>query len=199
MIRSQLVFKSEYQKFADNILQQIAASDRSGAELIFVGLHVRRTDYVQFSKVYLNKKVVGKTYFLEAIEYFQESYPDQQVYFIAVSDDLVWVRMKTFSMSESNVSISHFHHFLITTDVPSLSQVKKNLGSIKGVVVAGVGGEEDGQLPGGLDPVGVDLALLRSCNHTIMSQGQYGLWGAFLAGGDVYSQYGPLMISTRGQ
>ena len=107
MIRSQLVFKSEYQKFADNILQQIAASDRSGAELIFVGLHVRRTDYVQFSKVYLNKKVVGKTYFLEAIEYFQESYPDQQVYFIAVSDDLVWVRMKTFSMSESNVRISN--------------------------------------------------------------------------------------------
>lgn len=163
MIRSQLVFKSEYQKFADNILQQIVASNRSGAELIFVGLHVRRTDYVQFSKVYLNKKVVGKTYFLEAIEYFQESYPDQQVYFIAVSDDLVWV--------------------------------KKNLGSIKGVVVAGVGGE-DGQLPGGLDPVGVDLALLRSCNHTIMSQGQFGLWASFLAEGDVYSQYGPLIRST---
>ena len=87
-----MVFKPEYQNFADNILQQIATSDRSGAELVFVGIHVRRTDYVQFSKVYLNKKVVGKTYFLEAIEYFQESYPDNQVYFIAVSDDLVWVR-----------------------------------------------------------------------------------------------------------
>ena len=102
-----MVFKPEYQSFADHILQQIADSDRSGAELIFVGLHVRRTDYVQFSKVYLNKKVVGKTYFLEAIEYFQESYPDNQVYFIAVSDDLVWVRMTTyFGINVTNVTIS---------------------------------------------------------------------------------------------
>ena len=95
-IRSHLVFRPEYQNFADNILQQIAASDRSGAEVVFVGIHVRRTDYVRFSKVYLNKKVVGKTYFLEAIEYFQESYPDNQVYFVAVSDDLVWVRVRTY-------------------------------------------------------------------------------------------------------
>ena len=76
-----------------------------------------------------------------------------------------------------------------------LTQVKKNLGNIHGVVVAGVGGEKD-SLPSGLDPVGVDLAILRSCNHTIMSQGQFGLWASFLAEGDVYSQYGPLIRST---
>ena len=75
-----------------------------------------------------------------------------------------------------------------------VAQVKKNLGSIHGVVVAGVGGGDS--LPPGLDPVGVDLALLRSCNHTIMSQGQFGLWASFLAEGDVYSQYGPLIRST---
>ena len=45
----------------------------------------------------VNKKVAGKTYFLEAIEYFQESYPDNQVYFIAVSDDLVWVRTENYT------------------------------------------------------------------------------------------------------
>ena len=78
----------------------------------------------------------------------------------------------------------------------SISQVKKNLGRIHGVVVAGVGGGEDDSLPPGLDPVGVDLALLGSCNHTIMSQGQFGLWASFLAEGDVYSQYGPLVRST---
>ena len=85
-------FKAEYKRIADKILRQIAASDTSGKEIVFVGIHVRRTDYVHFSKVYLNKKVVGKTYFLEGIEYFKEEYPDNQVYFLAVSDDLAWVR-----------------------------------------------------------------------------------------------------------
>ena len=89
--RNQLRFKPEYKRFAENILEQLSSSDTSGAEPLFVGLHVRRTDYVQFSKVYLNKNVVGKTYFLEAIEYFQEEYPDNKVYFVAVSDDLPWV------------------------------------------------------------------------------------------------------------
>ena len=110
-----MIFKPEYQNFADNILQQIAESDRSGAELVFVGLHVRRTDYVQFSKVYLNKKVVGKTYFLEAIEYYQESYPDNQVYFIAVSDDLVWVRMTTcYGTRCQYVTVSKCHNVTIS-------------------------------------------------------------------------------------
>ena len=64
------------------------------------------------------------------------------------------------------------------------------------MVVAGVGGEDSPGLPPGLDPVGVDLAILSSCNHTIISQGQFGLWASFLAEGDVYSQYGPLVRST---
>ena len=121
-----MIFKPEYQNFADNILQQIAESDRSGAELVFVGLHVRRTDYVQFSKIYLNKKVVGKTYFLEAIEYYQESYPDNQVYFIAVSDDLVWVRMTTcygtnVSMSQCQSVIMSQCHVISLRSIVSLS------------------------------------------------------------------------------
>lgn len=32
---------------------------------------------------------------------------------------------------------------------------------------------------------GHDLALLSSCNHTIMTYGSFGFWGSFLAGGDV--------------
>ena len=72
-------------------------------------------------------------------------------------------------------------------------QVKKNLGKIRGVVVAGT---ESSSLPPGLESAGCDLALLASCNHTIMSQGQFGLWGSFLAGGDIYSRYGPMVKST---
>ena len=35
------------------------------------------------------------------------------------------------------------------------------------------------------DDIGEDLSLLAACNHTIMSFGTYGLWGALLAGGQV--------------
>ena len=37
------------------------------------------------------QKPPSKTHFLSAIEYFKEEYPDQQVYFLAVSDDMDWV------------------------------------------------------------------------------------------------------------
>jgi hypothetical protein len=45
----------------------------------------------------------------------------------------------------------------------------------------------------GLDSVGRDLALLAACNHTIVSQGQFGNWAAFLAGGDMFTRYGVLV------
>ena len=91
-IRKQYVFKPEYRRFATKILGQISQNDKSGKEVLFVGMHCRRTDYVQFSKTILKKKVAGKNHFLEAIEYFQDEFPDNEVYFIAISDDMPWVR-----------------------------------------------------------------------------------------------------------
>ena len=91
-MRKQMIFKPEYKRFANKILSQISKSDRSGKEVLFVGTHSRRTDYVEFSKTILKKKVAGKSHFLEGIEYFQEEYPDNEVFFIAVSDDMPWVR-----------------------------------------------------------------------------------------------------------
>ena len=91
-MRKQMIFKPEYKRFANKILGQISKSDRSGKEVLFVGTHSRRTDYVDFSKRILKKKVAGKSHFLEGIEYFQEEFSDNEVYFIAISDDMSWVR-----------------------------------------------------------------------------------------------------------
>ena len=91
-VRKQMIFKPEYKRFSNKILGQISKSDRSGKEVLFVGTHSRRIDYVDFSKTILKKKVAGKSHFLEGIEYFQEEFPDNEVYFIAVSDDMSWVR-----------------------------------------------------------------------------------------------------------
>ena len=56
-IRSQLVFKSEYQKYVNKVLQKVPKCDQSKRESIFIGLHVRRTDYEEFSKDKLKKVV----------------------------------------------------------------------------------------------------------------------------------------------
>lgn len=39
-------------------------------------------------------------------------------------------------------------------------------------------------LPDSASP-GHDLAVLSSCNHTIMTYGSFGFWGSYLAGGEV--------------
>lgn len=59
-----------------------------------------------------------------------------------------------------------------------------------GVVLAGA--MTPGAAETSLDPAVADLALLAACDHSILSQGLYGQWAAFLAGGDAYTRYGPL-------
>ena len=159
-IRSEFVFRPEYREHVDTIFRTVRENDKSGKETVFVGVHSRRTDYVAFSKKMLKKSVVGKTYFLEGMEYFQEEFPEHKVYFMAVSDDMKWMG--------------------------------KHLGNIEGVVLAGSAGAGDS----GLDPIGVDLCILASCDHSIVSQGQFGQWGAFLAAGDIFSEYGPMVRSV---
>merc|ERR1712227_253192 len=139
-MRRQLRFTPEYSKFSQKTLRQIAKRDKSGNEIVFIGVHVRRTDYIKYSKNVLKKKIAGKSHFLAGIEYYQSEYPDESVYFITVSDDMAWVR--------------------------------KHLGGVSGVVLAGMADEDAAErLPYGLDPVGVDMSLVASCNHTITSQG----------------------------
>ena len=84
--------RPEYQKDAAARLEGVRSIAGVDKKVLFVGLHVRRTDYVQFSKQVLGKRVASKAYFQEAMDYFEEEYPDHSVYFLAVSDDLSWVR-----------------------------------------------------------------------------------------------------------
>ncbi|XP_040564915.1 galactoside 2-alpha-L-fucosyltransferase SEC1 [Lepeophtheirus salmonis] len=41
--------------------------------------------------------------------------------------------------------------------------------------------------------IGKDFALLKSCNHSIITHGTFGHWSSYLAGGDVYTEYGVLV------
>ena len=47
--------------------------------------------------------------------------------------------------------------------------------------------------PKNAECIGRDFALLSSCNHTIITHGSLGLWAAFLAGGEIYTEYGAII------
>ena len=46
---------------------------------------------------------------------------------------------------------------------------------------------------GNVESVGYDLAILARCNHTIITRGMMSRWGATLAGGEFYTEYGPIV------
>ena len=59
-----------------------------------VGVHVRRTDFKEFSSFWL-PDLLNETYFLEAMEYMRNKY--QAVTFLVVSDDTRWARAHLLS------------------------------------------------------------------------------------------------------
>ena len=47
------------------------------------------------------------------------------------------------------------------------------------------------------DAAAYDLALMINCNHTIISRGTFTMWIALLAGGEYFTEYGPIIPSNR--
>lgn len=43
------------------------------------------------------------------------------------------------------------------------------------------------------DAIGYDLALLASCQHTVITWGSFSMWAALLSGGEYYSEYGVIV------
>ena len=61
-------------------------------ETIFIGIHSRRTDHLEFQVKKLNLVPLKPSYFLEAIELFKQKFSKKKfnLAFIYVSDDLEW-------------------------------------------------------------------------------------------------------------
>ncbi|XP_012883024.1 PREDICTED: galactoside 2-alpha-L-fucosyltransferase 2-like [Dipodomys ordii] len=113
-----------------------------GQPCTFVGVHVRRGDYVHFMPYVWKGVVADPDYLKQAMDWFQARY-DFPV-FLVTSDDMAWCR--------ENINAS-----------------------FGDVVFAGNGNEH---LPT------QDFALLTQCNHTIITVGTFGIWAAYLAGGE---------------
>lgn len=123
---------------------------RNGSmSVTFIGVHVRRTDYVRLMAGRWRGVMADSSFFKEAFAHFDAKYPDAM--FLVVSDDMKWC--------------------------------KKNIQSPKdNVRFVGESNSKNAIY---------DLALLAHCNHSIITMGSFGFWGAYLAGGDTiyYTNY----------
>lgn len=148
-----LKFRPQFQRHADITLGGIAKKADLKGEIVFVGVHNRRTDYLEFRKKRLGLENLYEDYFQDAMEYFREEY-DNPI-FVYVSDDMKWGR--------------------------------RNLKTEKDIFFVGCGDPDD------VDCIGKDFAVLSNCNHTITTHGTFGHWAAYLAGGEIYTEYGAIV------
>ncbi|XP_046538105.1 galactoside alpha-(1,2)-fucosyltransferase 2-like [Equus quagga] len=108
----------------------------------FVGVHVRRGDYVHVMPQVWKGVVADRRYLEQALDWFRARY--SSVVFVVTSNGMAWC--------QENIDASHGD-----------------------VVFAGDGKEGS---------PAKDFALLTQCNHTVMTIGTFGIWAAYLAGGE---------------
>ncbi|KAM7059410.1 galactoside 2-alpha-L-fucosyltransferase SEC1-like isoform 2-T2 [Molossus nigricans] len=125
---------------AQRFLQTLQA--RRARQVTFVGVHVRRGDYVHVMRQVWKGVLADRAYLQQALDWFRSRY--HTPLFVVTSDDMSWCRQN----------------------------INSSLGD---VVFAGNG------LQG--SPA-KDFALLTQCNHTVITVGTFGVWAAYLAGGD---------------
>lgn len=130
----------DYVKEEANHYLQILRAERQN--VTYVGVHVRRGDYVRVMPEVWKGVVADKGYLEKAMDYFRKKYLNP--IFVVTSNGMEWCR-KNIDASRGDV------HF------------------------AGDGKEND---------PGRDFALLAHCNHTIMTIGTFGIWAAYLVGGE---------------
>ncbi|KAG8521370.1 Galactoside 2-alpha-L-fucosyltransferase 2 [Galemys pyrenaicus] len=108
----------------------------------FVGVHVRRGDYVHVMPNVWKGVVADRRYLEQALGWFRARY--RSLVFVVTSNGMAWCR--------------------------------ENIDASRGDVVFAGDGNEGSPAK--------DFALLTQCNHTIMTIGTFGIWAAYLAGGE---------------
>nr|CAD7437445.1 unnamed protein product [Timema bartmani] len=163
-LKEEFKYQPVYINIAQARLQRARAimNDKHGnRETLFVAVHVRRTDYTG----YLRRKGVTVTadinYYRHAVAWMlrkliSDSASSRNIAFILASDDKVWCKAKL--LPEIQEEIQSFGN-------------ETNLG---GSSVFYLGDVETPKL---------DLVMLSSCNHSIISYGTYGLWSALMVNG----------------
>nr|CAD7437446.1 unnamed protein product [Timema bartmani] len=131
------------------------------AQTLFVGVHVRRGDYIGYLRSGGVTTTADTSYYRHAMAWMlrklsSESASSRNIAFILASDDEVWCKKKL---------------------IPEIKKDIRLLGN-----QTKLGGSSVFYLGVKTTPV-VDLVMLSSCNHSIISYGTYGIWSALMANG----------------
>ena len=59
-------------------------------EIIFVGVHIRRTDYLEHVKKHYLGHIASTKFYTDAMDIFRQKFRWQKCDFIIVSDDIKW-------------------------------------------------------------------------------------------------------------
>ncbi|XP_075135146.1 galactoside alpha-(1,2)-fucosyltransferase 2-like [Leptodactylus fuscus] len=142
-IKSELLQEFIFHDFVkDEVNDYLAKISNNRKNVTFVGVHVRRGDYL---KLFVQQKrgvLANSDYLQKATDYFRKKY--QNPIFVVTSNGMDWCKQN----------------------------INNSLGD---VYFAGDGNEGS---------PAHDFAILAHCNHTIMTFGSFGIWAAYLAGGE---------------
>ena len=143
-------------------------SEESAEKVVFVSVHVRRTDYMNHMNIVNGAPLINERFFDKAFEICRERYNSvgRKVIFLATSDDNNWIKVNKRSLLSKISKCFSQENFEKHPDVRfaykySDANMKKE------------------------DFAGFDLCVLASSDHSIFDYGSFGMWGALLAGGDV--------------
>lgn len=145
--------------YVHKTLQDVSRSlKKNPAEITFVGVHVRLTDYPRYITGGFGKNAqpVDVNYYLRATDYMIHQLQKKSasnIVFLIVSDDKNWCTSEL---------------------IPSLEQLMSSKNWTGGELAVRWSGSSSYRQ---------DFALLSSCNHSIIAYGTYGGGAALLAGG----------------
>lgn len=131
-LKTLFIYKDELISSAHNIIRNktelYMKSNKvaDNTKIVYVGVHVRRTDYIKYLSVTHNMTVTGPEYFIAAINYFRKRSDLGKPIFLVVSDDIPWVEQNlqgsdVFTASRGGIDnpgydialLSHCNHSII--------------------------------------------------------------------------------------
>ncbi|XP_068210986.1 galactoside alpha-(1,2)-fucosyltransferase 2-like isoform X2 [Palaemon carinicauda] len=75
----------------------------SPAELVFVGFHIRRTDYIKHAQNMFGAVLPGESYFNRSLEYYRAKFLPERVAFVAASDDTNFLKQTLGKHPDVNI------------------------------------------------------------------------------------------------
>lgn len=130
-IRKEFKYKKQWIDYSNRRLEGIKSvwrrkdkNNNSDNNITFVGVHVRRTDYVAYMKRYESRDAVGVDYFKAAIQYFRDNKSKCGLpVFLVVSDDKDWVEQNLMATADDDVFIAANGH--LEHAIPDLALLSK--------------------------------------------------------------------------